>query len=79
MAAAICAGPRNVLMTVLNTLSNQGENWLAIVALCLVDPLSVKVCIGPKGCCCRATAALEIATAALKVGFGANRTRSILV
>lgn len=33
-------------MTLLNTVSNLGGNWPSTVALWLVDPLTVKECVG---------------------------------
>ncbi|KAH0624099.1 hypothetical protein JD844_007462 [Phrynosoma platyrhinos] len=47
-------------MTLLNTVSNLGGNWPATVALWLVDPLTVKECVGIQGHSCGTTAATEV-------------------
>ncbi|KAG6939278.1 solute carrier family 33 member 1 [Chelydra serpentina] len=47
-------------MTLLNTVSNLGGNWPATVALWLVDPLTVKECIGAQEQSCGTTAAAEV-------------------
>ncbi|KAM6443103.1 acetyl-coenzyme A transporter 1 [Liasis olivaceus] len=47
-------------MTLLNTVSNLGGNWPATVALWLVDPLTVKQCVGIQGHNCGTTAAAEL-------------------
>nr|XP_005987354.1 PREDICTED: acetyl-coenzyme A transporter 1 isoform X2 [Latimeria chalumnae] len=52
-------------MTLLNTVSNLGGNWPATVALWLVDPLTVKECIGAQGQSCSSSEAAELCT---KVG-----------
>nr|XP_005287029.1 acetyl-coenzyme A transporter 1 isoform X1 [Chrysemys picta bellii] len=49
-------------MTLLNTVSNLGGNWPATVALWLVDPLTVKECIGAQEQSCGTTAAAELCT-----------------
>ncbi|CAM5138423.1 unnamed protein product [Eretmochelys imbricata] len=49
-------------MTLLNTVSNLGGNWPATVALWLVDPLTVKECIGAQEQSCGTTAAAEHCT-----------------
>uniref|UniRef100_A0A8C8SE37 Acetyl-coenzyme A transporter 1 n=1 Tax=Pelusios castaneus TaxID=367368 RepID=A0A8C8SE37_9SAUR len=49
-------------MTLLNTVSNLGGNWPATVALWLVDPLTVKECVGIQDQSCGTTAAAEICT-----------------
>ncbi|TFK11186.1 Membrane primary amine oxidase [Platysternon megacephalum] len=49
-------------MTLLNTVSNLGGNWPATVALWLVDPLTVKECIGAQEQSCGTTAAVELCT-----------------
>ncbi|KAK9401242.1 Acetyl-coenzyme A transporter 1-like [Crotalus adamanteus] len=47
-------------MTLLNTVSNLGGNWPATVALWLVDPLTVKQCVGIQGHSCGTSAATEL-------------------
>lgn len=47
-------------MTLLNTVSNLGGNWPATVALWLVDPLTVKKCIGVQGHSCASSVAAEV-------------------
>ncbi|KAG8136071.1 putative Acetyl-coenzyme A transporter 1 protein [Naja naja] len=47
-------------MTLLNTVSNLGGNWPATVALWLVDPLTVKQCVGIQGHSCGNSAAAEL-------------------
>ncbi|XP_070609595.1 acetyl-coenzyme A transporter 1 [Erythrolamprus reginae] len=47
-------------MTLLNTVSNLGGNWPATVALWLVDPLTVKQCVGIQGHSCGTSAAAEL-------------------
>lgn len=47
-------------MTLLNTVSNLGGNWPATVALWLVDPLTVKQCVGIQGHSCGTSAAAEV-------------------
>lgn len=69
---AIHTGPRNASLTLLNTVSNLGGNWLATVALWLVDSITTKACIVAQGPRCRATPAAGI-------HFGAHSTLSILV
>ncbi|XP_067405204.1 acetyl-coenzyme A transporter 1 [Emydura macquarii macquarii] len=49
-------------MTLLNTVSNLGGNWPATVALWLVDPLTVKECVGTQDQSCGTTAAAELCT-----------------
>nr|XP_006123539.1 acetyl-coenzyme A transporter 1 [Pelodiscus sinensis] len=49
-------------MTLLNTVSNLGGNWPATVALWLVDPLTVKECVGAEEQNCGTTAAAELCT-----------------
>ncbi|XP_053246316.1 acetyl-coenzyme A transporter 1 [Podarcis raffonei] len=49
-------------MTLLNTVSNLGGNWPATVALWLVDPLTVKECVGAQGHNCGTAAAAELCT-----------------
>ncbi|XP_028587189.2 acetyl-coenzyme A transporter 1 [Podarcis muralis] len=49
-------------MTLLNTVSNLGGNWPATVALWLVDPLTVKECVGAPGHNCGTAAAAELCT-----------------
>ncbi|XP_074859989.1 acetyl-coenzyme A transporter 1 isoform X2 [Carettochelys insculpta] len=49
-------------MTLLNTVSNLGGNWPATVALWLVDPLTVKECVGAEDQNCGNTAAAELCT-----------------
>lgn len=49
-------------MTLLNTVSNLGGNWPATVALWLVDPLTVKKCIGVQGHSCGSAVATELCT-----------------
>ncbi|XP_060098354.1 acetyl-coenzyme A transporter 1 [Heteronotia binoei] len=49
-------------MTLLNTVSNLGGNWPATVALWLVDPLTVKECVGIQGHDCGTAAATELCT-----------------
>ncbi|KAL8187909.1 UNVERIFIED_CONTAM: hypothetical protein K2H54_057793 [Gekko kuhli] len=49
-------------MTLLNTVSNLGGNWPATVALWLVDPLTVKECVGIQGHDCGTAAAAELCT-----------------
>ncbi|XP_053161584.1 acetyl-coenzyme A transporter 1 [Hemicordylus capensis] len=51
-------------MTLLNTVSNLGGNWPATVALWLVDPLTVKECVGVHGHNCGTPAATELCTKA---------------
>lgn len=47
-------------MTLLNTVSNLGGNWPSTVALWLVDPLTVKECVGAQGHTCATAAATEV-------------------
>ncbi|XP_069069402.1 acetyl-coenzyme A transporter 1 [Pleurodeles waltl] len=47
-------------MTLLNTVSNLGGNWPATVALWLVDPLTVKECIGAENQACGTPDAVEL-------------------
>ncbi|KYO34003.1 acetyl-coenzyme A transporter 1 [Alligator mississippiensis] len=47
-------------MTLLNTVSNLGGNWPATVALWLVDPLTMKECVGAQEQNCRTTIAAEL-------------------
>ncbi|XP_054839839.1 acetyl-coenzyme A transporter 1 [Eublepharis macularius] len=49
-------------MTLLNTVSNLGGNWPATVALWLVDPLTVKECVGIQGHNCGTAAAAGLCT-----------------
>ncbi|XP_031975663.1 acetyl-coenzyme A transporter 1 isoform X3 [Corvus moneduloides] len=51
-------------MTLLNTVSNLGGNWPSTVALWLVDPLTVKECVGAQGHTCATAAAAELCTGA---------------
>lgn len=46
---ALCAELRNTNFTLLNTMSNLGGNWPAIVALWLVSLLTIKERIGDQG------------------------------
>uniref|UniRef100_A0A4X1SMD6 Solute carrier family 33 member 1 n=2 Tax=Sus scrofa TaxID=9823 RepID=A0A4X1SMD6_PIG len=47
-------------MTLLNTVSNLGGNWPSTVALWLVDPLTVKECVGASNQNCRTPDAVEL-------------------
>ncbi|XP_029471736.1 acetyl-coenzyme A transporter 1 [Rhinatrema bivittatum] len=47
-------------MTLLNTVSNLGGNWPATVALWLVDPLTVKECVGAQDQSCGSADAAEL-------------------
>uniref|UniRef100_A0A8C6RDD4 Solute carrier family 33 (acetyl-CoA transporter), member 1 n=1 Tax=Nannospalax galili TaxID=1026970 RepID=A0A8C6RDD4_NANGA len=47
-------------MTLLNTVSNLGGNWPSTVALWLVDPLTVKECVGASNQNCRTPDAIEL-------------------
>lgn len=47
-------------MTLLNTVSNLGGNWPSTVALWLVDPLTVKECVGASNQNCRTPDAIEV-------------------
>ncbi|NXC17900.1 ACATN protein, partial [Corythaeola cristata] len=47
-------------MTLLNTVSNLGGNWPSTVALWLVDPLTVKECVGAQEQTCGTTVAAEV-------------------
>ncbi|XP_038958958.1 acetyl-coenzyme A transporter 1 isoform X3 [Rattus norvegicus] len=47
-------------MTLLNTVSNLGGNWPSTVALWLVDPLTVKECVGASNQNCRTPEAIEL-------------------
>lgn len=47
-------------MTLLNTVSNLGGNWPSTVALWLVDPLTVKECVGASNQNCRTPDAVEV-------------------
>ncbi|XP_034356835.1 acetyl-coenzyme A transporter 1 isoform X2 [Arvicanthis niloticus] len=47
-------------MTLLNTVSNLGGNWPSTVALWLVDPLTVKDCVGASNQNCRTPDAIEL-------------------
>ncbi|KAF6119999.1 hypothetical protein HJG60_010336 [Phyllostomus discolor] len=47
-------------MTLLNTVSNLGGNWPSTVALWLVDPLTVKECVGASNQNCRTPGAVEL-------------------
>ncbi|CAK6441967.1 unnamed protein product [Pipistrellus nathusii] len=47
-------------MTLLNTVSNLGGNWPSTVALWLVDPLTVKECIGASNQSCRTADTIEL-------------------
>ncbi|XP_030698267.1 acetyl-coenzyme A transporter 1 isoform X2 [Globicephala melas] len=47
-------------MTLLNTVSNLGGNWPSTVALWLVDPLTVKECVGASNQNCRTHDAVEL-------------------
>ncbi|XP_028918180.1 acetyl-coenzyme A transporter 1 isoform X2 [Ornithorhynchus anatinus] len=49
-------------MTLLNTVSNLGGNWPSTVALWLVDPLTVKECVGASNQNCGSTDAVELCT-----------------
>lgn len=51
-------------MTLLNTVSNLGGNWPSTVALWLVDPLTVKECVGAQEQTCGTTVAAELCTKA---------------
>ncbi|GAB0193798.1 acetyl-coenzyme A transporter 1 [Grus americana] len=51
-------------MTLLNTVSNLGGNWPSTVALWLVDPLTVKECVGAQQQTCGTTVAAELCTKA---------------
>lgn len=54
-------------MTLLNTVSNLGGNWPSTVALWLVDPLTVKECVGAQEQACGTPAAAEVSLEAVKV------------
>uniref|UniRef100_A0A8C8YLP8 Solute carrier family 33 member 1 n=1 Tax=Prolemur simus TaxID=1328070 RepID=A0A8C8YLP8_PROSS len=47
-------------MTLLNTVSNLGGNWPSTVALWLVDPLTVKECVGASNQNCRTPDSVEL-------------------
>ncbi|XP_039713259.1 acetyl-coenzyme A transporter 1 isoform X2 [Pteropus medius] len=47
-------------MTLLNTVSNLGGNWPSTVALWLVDPLTVKECVGASDQNCRTPDAVKL-------------------
>ncbi|XP_045395478.1 acetyl-coenzyme A transporter 1 isoform X2 [Lemur catta] len=47
-------------MTLLNTVSNLGGNWPSTVALWLVDPLTVKECVGASNQNCRTSDSVEL-------------------
>ncbi|XP_019358729.1 PREDICTED: acetyl-coenzyme A transporter 1 [Gavialis gangeticus] len=47
-------------MTLLNTVSNLGGNWPATVALWLVDPLTMKECVGAQEQNCRTAIGAEL-------------------
>uniref|UniRef100_A0A9L0S635 Acetyl-coenzyme A transporter 1 n=1 Tax=Equus caballus TaxID=9796 RepID=A0A9L0S635_HORSE len=47
-------------MTLLNTVSNLGGNWPSTVVLWLVDPLTVKECVGASNQNCRTPDAVEL-------------------
>ncbi|XP_038621634.1 acetyl-coenzyme A transporter 1 isoform X1 [Tachyglossus aculeatus] len=49
-------------MTLLNTVSNLGGNWPSTVALWLVDPLTVKECVGASTQNCGSSDAVELCT-----------------
>ncbi|OXB73425.1 UNVERIFIED_CONTAM: hypothetical protein H355_015153 [Colinus virginianus] len=51
-------------MTLLNTVSNLGGNWPSTVALWLVDPLTVKECMGAQGQACGNALEAELCTKA---------------
>uniref|UniRef100_A0A8C2U6V9 Acetyl-coenzyme A transporter 1 n=1 Tax=Coturnix japonica TaxID=93934 RepID=A0A8C2U6V9_COTJA len=51
-------------MTLLNTVSNLGGNWPSTVALWLVDPLTVKECIGAQDQACGNALEAELCTKA---------------
>lgn len=54
-------------MTLLNTISNLAGNWPATLALWLVDPLTVKKCIGAPEQSCRSAIDSEVSFHLLEV------------
>lgn len=52
-------------MTLLNTVSNLGGNWPSTVALWLVDPLTVKECVGASNQNCGTPDAVEVSVVIL--------------
>ncbi|XP_028650335.1 acetyl-coenzyme A transporter 1 [Erpetoichthys calabaricus] len=49
-------------MTLLNTVTNLGGNWPSTLALWLVDPLTVKECIGAEGQSCGSSEEIALCT-----------------
>nr|CAG4651751.1 EOG090X04K8 [Triops cancriformis] len=58
-------------MTLLNTLCNLGGNWPSTLALWLVDPLTVKSCLGGYNSACKSKLEDEVGVSSITIGEAA--------